>query len=179
MGSVTMALRQVFMVMILFLGLSIEESQEKKKPAVVDWEKNNFGGRTSHSHEDGLNNVNIDRNAPHIPKRVKPIRHEARKKVIKPTITRNKLRIRDKSKSEQKPSQLENTMTDYKQEEERSTSRIRPANSVNRRTNLRISTQTSKIRKDINPNNRSEGFRSGRLRSRISPRIRSTTGMPL
>merc|ERR1711892_228299 len=183
MGSVTMALRQVFMVMILFLGLSIEESQEKKKPAVVDWEKANFGIRTSHSHKDGLNNVNIDRNAPHIPKRVKPIRHEARKKVIKPTITRNKLRIRDQSKSEQKPSQLEHTMTDYKQEEERSTGRFRPANFVNRRTNLRISTQTSEIRKDINPNNRPEGLRSGRLRSRISPRIspriRSTTGMPL
>jgi len=179
MGSVTMALRQVFMVVILFLGLSIEESQDKKKPAVVDWEKNNFGGRTSHSHADGLNNVNIDRNAPQIPKRVKPIRHEARKKVIKPTVTRNKLRIRGESKGEQEPSQLEHTMTDYKQEEERYTGRFRPANSVNRRTNLRTSTQTSETRKDINSNNRPEGFRSGRLRSRIIPRIRSTTGTPV
>merc|ERR1711892_476026 len=156
MGSVTMALRQVFMVVILFLGLSIEESQDKKKPAVVDWEKNNFGGRTSHSHADGLNNVNIDRNALQIPKRVKPIRHEPRKKVIKPTVTRNKLRIRGESKCEQEPSQLEHTMTDYEQEEERYTGILRPPNSVNRRKNLRTSTQTSEIRKDINPNNRPE-----------------------
>merc|ERR1712106_304639 len=179
MGSVTMALTQVFMVVILFLGLSIEESQDKKKPAVVDWEQNNFGGRTSHSHADGLNNVNIDRNAPQIPKRVKPIRHEPRKKLIKPTVTRNKLRIRGESKGEQEPIQLEDTMTDYKQEEDRYTGRFRPANSVNRRTNLRTSTQTSETRKDINSNNRPKEFRTGRLRSRIIPRIRSTTGTPV
>merc|ERR1711892_1487879 len=106
---------------------------------------------------------------------MKPIRHEPRKKVIKPTVTRNKLRIRGESKGEQEPSQLEHTMTDFKQEEERHTGRFRPANSVNRRTNLRISTQTSETREDINSNNRPEEFRSGRLRSRI----RSTTGTPV
>merc|ERR1712106_249391 len=98
MGSVTMALNQIFLVVLLFLGVSSEESKDEKKPAVVDWEKNNFEIRTSHSHADGLNSVNIDRNAPQIPKRVKPLRHEPRRKGIKPALTRNKLRIRSKSK---------------------------------------------------------------------------------
>ena len=81
--------------MVLFLGVNCDgEKDAEKKPAVVDWEKNNFGIRTSHSHEDVLNNVNIDTDAPQIPKRVKPSRHEPRRKLIKPTITRNKLRIR-------------------------------------------------------------------------------------
>merc|ERR1711892_1098943 len=102
MGSVTMALNQICLALIFFLTVSCEESNVEKKLAVVDWEKNNFGIRTSHSHEDGLDNATIDRNAPQLPKRIKPVRHEARKKVIKPTIARNKLKIRSKFKSVRK-----------------------------------------------------------------------------
>merc|ERR1711892_770822 len=98
MGSLTMALNKICLVELLCLCLSCEVSNGEQKPAVVYWEKNNFGIRTYHSHDDGLNKVNIDINAPEIPKRDKPSRHEPRKKVIKPTITRSKLRIRNKSK---------------------------------------------------------------------------------
>merc|ERR1719430_1427873 len=67
-----------------------------KKPTVVDWEKNNFGIRTSHSSQDFLNNVNIDTNAPQITKKKNPFRHESRKKDQKPPIIRNYLRIRNR-----------------------------------------------------------------------------------
>merc|ERR1711892_574796 len=179
MGSVTMALNQICLALIFFLTVSCEVSKDGKKPAVVDWEKNNFGIRTSHSHEDGLDNAIIDRNAPQLPKRARPVQHEARKKVIKPTITRNKLRIRSKPKSKEEAREIEHTRIDEKQEEERSSGRYRTANSVTRRKSLRISTDTSDKRKDTTTNNRPEGFRSGRLRSRISPRIRATTETPL
>merc|ERR1711892_32935 len=112
MGSVTMALNQICLVVFLFLGVSSEESKDDQTPAVVDWEKNNFGIRTSHSHEDDLDNATIDRNAPQLPKRIKPVRHEARKKVIKPTITRNKLKIRSKLKSVRKAIGQEHIRTD-------------------------------------------------------------------
>merc|ERR1719430_1753627 len=67
-----------------------------KKPTVVDWEKNNFGIRTSHSSQDFLNNVNIDTNAPQITRKKNPFRHESRKKDQKPPIIRNYLRIRNR-----------------------------------------------------------------------------------
>ena len=114
--------------MVLFLGVNCEaEKDAEKKPAVVDWEKKKFGIRTSHSHEDVLNNVNIDTDAPQIPKRVKPSRHEPRRKLIKPTIMRNKLRIRSRNKSEsdKEPTELENTTTDHNKEEVRSSGRFR------------------------------------------------------
>ena len=164
--------------MVLFLGVNCEaEKDAEKKPAVVDWEKNNFGIRTSHSHEDVLNNVNIDSDAPQIPKRVKPSRHEPRRKLIKPTITRNKLRIRSRNKSEsdEEPSELENTTTDHNKEEVRSSGRFRSANSVARRKSSRSSSETKSTRKDTTTTQRTEGFRSARLRSRISPRLRATT----
>ena len=161
--------------MILFLGVSSEESKDEKKPAVVDWEKNNFGIRTSHSHEDGLNSVKIDRNAPQIPKRVKPLIHEPRRKGIKPTITRNKLRIRSKSKSEEDPGELDQTPKDHKTKKDRSADGFRTDNAVNRGKSLRIAPETKDIRKDATGNHRPEGLGSGRLRSRISPRIRPTT----
>merc|ERR1712106_886140 len=113
MGSVTMALNQIFLVVLLFLTVSCEESNDEKKPAVVDWEKNNFGIRTSHSHEDGLDNAAIHRNAPQLPKRIKFVRHEARKKVIKPTIARNKLKIISKLKSVRKAIEQEYIRTNF------------------------------------------------------------------
>merc|ERR1712106_584136 len=113
MGCLTMALNQICLVVLLCLCMSCNESKGEQKPAVVDWEKHNFGIRTSHSHDDGLNKVNIDINAPEIPKRVRPTRHEPRKKLIKPTIMRNKMRIRSKSKSEKKPSELEQTKSNH------------------------------------------------------------------
>merc|ERR1712106_1071495 len=117
MGCLTMALNQICLVVLLCLCMSCNESKGEQKPAVVDWEKNNFGIRTSHSHDDGLNKVNIDINAPEIPKRVKTSRHEPRKKAIKPTITRNKLKIRSTLKSEKEPSELEPTRSPHMKEE--------------------------------------------------------------
>merc|ERR1719320_2140196 len=68
----------------------------EKKPAVVDWEKNNFGIRTSHSSQDFLNDVNIDTNAPQITRKKSHFRHESRRKEQKPPIIRNNLRIRNR-----------------------------------------------------------------------------------
>ena len=149
--------------MFLFLGVSSEESKDDQKPAVVDWEKNNFGIRTSHSQQNGLNNVNIDRNAPQIPKRVKPLRHEPRRKVIKPALTRNKLRIRSKSKSEEEPSELEQTPSDHKIEKDRSAGGFRIDNYMKKRKSLRIASDIKDIGRDATGNNRSEEFRSGRF----------------
>merc|ERR1711892_688695 len=111
MGSVTMHASQLLLVVLWLLCVCCEEIQDDHKPAVVDWEQNNFGIRTSHSHENVLNNVNIDRNAPRKPKRVKPVRHKLERKQIQPTITRNNLKIRHKNISEsvKKPSEFEQT----------------------------------------------------------------------
>merc|ERR1719320_2224698 len=84
----------LLLLAVVLVGVSCNQLGEKK-PAVVDWEKNNFGIRTSHSSQDFLNDVNIDTNAPQITRKKGHFRHESRRKE-KPPIIRNNLRIRNR-----------------------------------------------------------------------------------
>merc|ERR1719320_1116678 len=84
----------LLLLAVILGGVSCNQLDEKK-PAVVDWEKNNFGIRTSHSSQDFLNDVNIDTNAPQITRKKGHFRHESRRKE-KPPIIRNNLRIRNR-----------------------------------------------------------------------------------
>merc|ERR1719228_1244270 len=108
---------QVLLALALTSNIGCKNVNDKK-PAVIDWEQNNFGIRTAHTegHEDLLNNVNIDRNAPQIPKRLKSLRHQPRRKVTQSSITRNKLKIRSridsKTNSDDKPNKIEKTNQD-------------------------------------------------------------------
>merc|ERR1719427_1388557 len=86
----------LLLLAVVLGGVSGDELGDKK-PAVVDWEKNNFGIRTSHSSQDFLNNVNIDTNAPQITRKKNPLRHESRKKDQTQPIIRNYLRIRNRT----------------------------------------------------------------------------------
>merc|ERR1719320_1508491 len=85
----------LLLLAVILGGVSCNQLGEKK-PAVVDWEKNNFGIRTSHSSQDFLNDVNIDTNAPQITRKKGHFRHESRRKEQKPPIIRNNLRIRNR-----------------------------------------------------------------------------------
>merc|ERR1719320_2080039 len=85
----------LLLLAVVLGGVSCNQLGEKK-PAVVDWEKNNFGIRTSHSSQDFLNDVNIDTNAPQITRKKGHFRHESRRKEQKPPIIRNNLRIRNR-----------------------------------------------------------------------------------
>merc|ERR1719320_889653 len=85
----------LLLLAVVLVGVSCNQLGEKK-PAVVDWEKNNFGIRTSHSSQDFLNDVNIDTNAPQITRKKGHFRHESRRKEQKPPIIRNNLRIRNR-----------------------------------------------------------------------------------
>merc|ERR1719320_1373672 len=85
----------LLLLAVVLGGVSCNQLGEKK-PAVVDWEKNNFGIRTSHSSQDFLNDVNIDTNAPQITRKKGHFRHESRRKEQKPPIIRNNLRIRSR-----------------------------------------------------------------------------------
>merc|ERR1719320_1102904 len=85
----------LLLLAVILGGVNCSQLGEKK-PAVVDWEKNNFGIRTSHSSQDFLNDVNIDTNAPQITRKKGHFRHESRRKEQKPPIIRNNLRIRNR-----------------------------------------------------------------------------------
>merc|ERR1719320_1103116 len=85
----------LLLLAVVLVGVNCNQLGEKK-PAVVDWEKNNFGIRTSHSSQDFLNDVNIDTNAPQITRKKSHFRHESRRKEQKPPIIRNNLRIRNR-----------------------------------------------------------------------------------
>merc|ERR1712106_782043 len=177
MGSVTMPANWILLAVVFILGVSCQNLEDvDKKPAVVDWEQNNFGIRTAHSgsQADLLNKVNIDSNAPKIPKRAKTLRHQPRRKVTKPIVKRNELRVRSRSrtKSDEKSTgtEPENTHKDHR-EQLRSSSKSKIMNSVARRKSSRSSSEP----KSRGTDQRREGLRSARLRSRISPRIRATT----
>merc|ERR1711892_1054651 len=175
MGSVTMPANWILLAVVFILGVSCQNLEDvDKKPAVVDWEQNNFGIRTAHSgsQADLLNKVNIDSNAPKIPKRAKTLRHQPRRKLTKPIVKRNELRVRSKSrtKSDEKTTGTEpvNTNKDHR-EQLRSSSKSKIMNSVARRKSSRSSSEP----KSGGTDHRREGLRSARLRSRISPRIRA------
>jgi len=175
MGSVTMPANRILLAVVFILGVSCQNLEDvDKKPAVVDWEQNNFGIRTAHSgsQEDLLNKVNIDSNAPKIPKRAKTLRHQPRRKLTKPIVKRNELRVRSRSrtKSDEKPTEPVNTNKDHR-EQIQSSSKSKIMNSVVRRKSSRSSSEP----KSRGTDQRREGLRSARLRSRISPRIRATT----
>jgi len=176
MGSVTMHANQILLVGFLFLGISCEKPEDGKKPAVVDWEQNNFGIRTSHSNEDVLNKVNIDANAPQIPKRVKP-KHKQRKNEKSKIKARNNLRIRMRNKMEsvKEPGELESTTTHTTKQDIRSSGRSSSANSVARRKTSRTSGETKQTKQNSGTRNIAAGIRSARLRSRVHPRLRTTT----
>merc|ERR1712106_208772 len=121
MGSVTMPANRILLAVVFILGVSCQNLEDvDKKPAVVDWEQNNFGIRTAHSgsQEDLLNKVNIDSNAPKIPKRAKTLRHQPRRKLTKPIVKRNELRVRSRSrtKSDEKPTEPVNTNKDHREQ---------------------------------------------------------------
>merc|ERR1712106_1290143 len=177
MGSVTMPANRILLAVVFILGVSCQNLEDvDKKPAVVDWEQDNFGIRTAHSgsQEDLLNKVNIDSNAPKIPKRVKSLRHQSRRKLTKPIVKRNELKVRSRSrtKSDEKSTgtEPENTNKDHR-EQLRSSSKSKIMNSVARRKSSRSSIEPKSRGRD----QRREGLRSARLKSRISPRIRATT----
>jgi hypothetical protein len=86
-----------------------------------------------------------------------------------------RIRSRNKSESDEEPSELENTTMHHNKEEVRSSGRFRSANSVVRRKSSRSSSETKCTPKDTTTTQRTEGLRSARLRSRISPRLRETT----
>jgi hypothetical protein len=77
--------------------------------------------------------------------------------------------------SSEEPSELENTTMDRNKEKVRSSGRFRSANSVARRKSSRSASETRSTRIDATTTQSTKGFRSARLRSRISPRVRATT----
>merc|ERR1711892_1029733 len=153
MGSVTMNTSQLLLVILGLLCVCCAEIKDDHKLAVVDWEQNNFGIRTSHSHNNILNNVNIDRNAPRIPKRVKPVRHKLERKQIQPTIRRNNLKIRNKDLSEivKKSGGFEQTNSDDDTQIGRSSGRLRSPSSVSRRKSVGHSMDNRDAGKKTNP----------------------------
>merc|ERR1711892_1259819 len=171
MGSVTMnasemQLIQLLLVVFRLLCVCCEEIKDDHKPAVVDWEQNNFGIRTSHSHENVLNNVNIDRNAPRIPKRVKPVQHKSERKQIQPTIRRNNLKIRHNSISE-KPREFKHTKSGDDALIGRSSGRLRSPSSVSRRKSVGPSSDNMDTGESTSPVKKTEVSRPKRLKTRI------------
>merc|ERR1712106_891739 len=167
MGSVTMNVSELLLGVLWLLCVCCEEIQDDHKPAVVDWEQSNFGIRTSHSHENVLNNVNIDRNAPRIPKRVKDVRHKSGRKKIQPTITRNNLKIRHKSIAE-KPSEFKQTKSGDDALIGRSSGRLRSPSSVSRRKSVGPTSDNMDTGENTSPVQKTEVSRSKRLKTRIS-----------
>ena len=159
--------------MLVVLGLlcvCCEEIKDDRKLAVVDWELNNFGIRTSQSHENVLNNVKIDRNAPRIPKRVKPVRQKSGRKQILPTVTRNNLKIIHRNISEivKKPSEFEQTKSDVDQLIWRSSGRLRSPSSASRRKSIGPSSDNMDTGKHTSPVQNTGVSRSKRMKTRIS-----------
>jgi len=176
MGSITMPSTLVLLAVVFALGVSSEEADNEKKPEVVDWEEKNFGIRTSHNYENSLHRLNIDTNAPHIPKRIKP-KHKPRRNEKKELKLINNLRIRKRNKVNNLnvPGELGSTTKDTKKQDITPSGRSGSANYVARRKTLRTSSETKQTRVNSGTSKRTGGFRSPRFRSRIPPRARETT----
>ena len=171
--------------MVLLLGISCQDIEDAaKKPAVVDWEKNNYGIRKASSgrQEDLLNTVNIDTNAPQLPKRIKAPKHNQRRKLTRPTITRNNLKVRSRSRGRSDiHSESEKFKADLSRDKIISSNKNNPQ--VVRIGLMNHSTYKTKskdlkrdglgstdVHKSKSINHKREGLRSSRLRFRMNLR---------
>ena len=162
-------------IVLLVVGVICEKPDNEHKPEAVEWQENNFGVRTFHKNEDVLIKENVDTNDPHIPIRVTQ-RHHPKRNENKEIRLRNNLRIRNRNRVQhvKEPGELEPTTEDTKKLDSTYSGRSGSANHVARRKTLRTLSETKQARQSSGTINRTGGFRSPRLRSRVHHRDRET-----
>ena len=126
---------------------------DEERLVEVDWEQNSFGIRTSHSSQDFLNTVNIDRNAPQIIRRKKPVRHKSRRKQQNQSIIIKNFRNLNNPQKQKKNDKQEGF-----------------SNRIQKKSKKKFVGSSRNAKKDSSSRKKDNGINFSRLNIRINPR---------